>query len=204
MNHRGTLSTGGTTGNANRDMGDFFQVSFDPQHRAHIAFSDDHKLYPATPSPGNDDPAARRLIRANYTHRMQAPAGIKTASACTVAPPESGTKLTGSGQLSSGETLNAIMKNSPVNATVKFDDDSGNIHMRSSNGAKSVAFSGSCGTAIGDATVNGAPGYSYAAKACDNGEPGGGKDSFSFDLSGPAGYSYHRTGTISQGNYQKH
>jgi hypothetical protein len=42
--HIGTVSTGGLQpgGTASRSLADFFQVALDPQHRANIAFADDH------------------------------------------------------------------------------------------------------------------------------------------------------------------
>src|SRR2546429_9388663 len=42
--HRGTISTGGLGGGADRSLTDLFQVAFDPQHFANVAFSDDHKV----------------------------------------------------------------------------------------------------------------------------------------------------------------
>lgn len=41
--HSGTISTGGLTGNADRSLGDFFQIAIDPtNHQVNIAFDDDH------------------------------------------------------------------------------------------------------------------------------------------------------------------
>jgi hypothetical protein len=42
--HRGSVSTGGLqpTGAADRSLADFFQVALDPQHRANVAFADNH------------------------------------------------------------------------------------------------------------------------------------------------------------------
>lgn len=40
--HSGNISEGGTLGNANRNLLDYFQVSFDPQGQAVIAYTDDH------------------------------------------------------------------------------------------------------------------------------------------------------------------
>ncbi len=81
--HRGTISTGGLTGSANRNLGDYFQVSLDPQHHANIAFADDHKVSPLTASnhTGFYDPQATRLIRANFTHANTIPS-VKTTGVC--------------------------------------------------------------------------------------------------------------------------
>ena len=40
--HGSNISTGGTLGNANRNLLDYFQVSFDPHGAATIAYTDDH------------------------------------------------------------------------------------------------------------------------------------------------------------------
>lgn len=85
--HRGTVSSGGLGGSANRDLGDYFQVSLDPQHRPDIAFSDDHKVHPDCATIGSgacgpDDPNTTRLIRANFTRKLKAASGIVTNGAC--------------------------------------------------------------------------------------------------------------------------
>jgi hypothetical protein len=84
--HRGTVSSGGLGGSANRDLGDYFQVSLDPHHRPNIAFSDDHKVHPNCATLGSgacgpDDPNTRRLIRANFTHKLKT-AGIVANGGC--------------------------------------------------------------------------------------------------------------------------
>jgi hypothetical protein len=43
--HASNISEGGTTGSANRNLLDYFQVSFDPQGAAVIAYTDDHNDY---------------------------------------------------------------------------------------------------------------------------------------------------------------
>ena len=49
-----------------------------------------------------------------------------------------------------------------------------------------------------------ADGYGFTVhQACDNGEPGVGKDSFDISVSGP-GVSYSRSGTLTGGNLQLH
>ena len=82
--HRGTVSTGGLNGSADRSLGDYFQVAFDPQHRANIAFSDDHKVSPLATAPdtGANDPNTTRLIRANFTRELKASAGVATSGVC--------------------------------------------------------------------------------------------------------------------------
>src|SRR5207302_7898770 len=43
--HASNISTGGTLGTANRNLLDYFQVSFDPNGAAVIAYTDDHNDY---------------------------------------------------------------------------------------------------------------------------------------------------------------
>src|SRR5207245_318832 len=138
--HRGTVSTGGLGGSANRNLGDLFQIAFDPLHRANVAFSDDSKLSPLTITghTGNDDPQARRLIRANFTYQM-------------------------------------------------------------------TANPGNCATFKGNAKMNGQPGYRYTVNACDNFDPGAGKDTFGIGVTGPNNFVYSKgPQPITEGNIQAH
>jgi len=85
--HRGTVSTGGLGGSANRNLADYFQVSFDLQHRAIVASSDDHLVHPLCSSvtPGHcgaNDPQTERLIRVNFMRELQPFAGIVTKGVC--------------------------------------------------------------------------------------------------------------------------
>jgi hypothetical protein len=74
--HRGTVSTGGLGGGADRNLADFFQVALDPQHRATIAFADDHVVSPAcsTQTPGhctgNDDAGSYRTGQPYFTRKL--------------------------------------------------------------------------------------------------------------------------------------
>jgi hypothetical protein len=85
--HYGTVSTGGTFGNANRNLLDYFQVAFDPQHRANIIFADDHVASPlcTTQSPGhcaNNDPASFRVATPFFTYELKTNPNIVTAGKC--------------------------------------------------------------------------------------------------------------------------
>ena len=61
-----------------------------------------------------------------------------------------------------------------------------------------------CATFSGSARVNDADGYSFTVnRACDNGEPGAGHDTFDISVSRP-GVSYSRSGTLTGGNLQLH
>lgn len=215
--HRGTVSTGGLGGGADRSLADLFQIAFDPQHRANVAFSDDHKLSAVTISghTGNDDPQARRLIRANFTHQLMANPNIVTTGSCASSPPPpppGAEKITGGGQIASqtpGLTANFgfVAQNDKPNASLSYHDDgatSGAIDVHSANtSVPSVTFSGNCGTFKGDAKVNQKPGYKYTVTACDNADSGAGKDTFFISVAGP-NFSYSNGGFITSGNIQIH
>ena len=200
VNHRGTISTGGLTGNANRDMGDFFQVAFDPQHRANVVFGDDSEVSPLNPTDPPDDPNTSRHIRANFTRQTNTAPGIVTAQACGPQVSEAGRKLNANGEIGAAK-LGMVAKDTPTNGALAYDD--GGISLRSSNGPSSVSFSTNCATISGAAKNNGNLGYNYTATACDNGEPGAGQDNFTIQVSGPGGYSYQRSGTLTKGNVTK-
>jgi len=207
--HRGTVSTGGLGGSANRNLGDLFQIAFDPQHRANVAFSDDSKLSTLTIAghTGNDDPQARRLIRANFTHQLVATPGIVTTGSCagTNLPPETGRKITGGGRIGNPVTFGFIAKESPQNGALEYQDDSATLKVHSSGGIDSLTFAGNCATFTGNAKVNGQSGYRFRANACDVANPGAGKDTFGITVTGPNGFSYSKPPTpITEGNIQMH
>ena len=87
--HAGTVCTNGTgcgTGDS-RSLADFFQVALDTQHRANIAFSDDHLASPlcSTQSPGhcaNNDPASFRVAVPYFTYQMRPNKKIVTTGLC--------------------------------------------------------------------------------------------------------------------------
>jgi hypothetical protein len=85
--HSGTVSTGGTFGNANRNLLDYFQVALDPQHRSNIIFADDHLASPlcTTQSPGhcaNNDPAAFRVATPYFTYQLKPNPDIVISGTC--------------------------------------------------------------------------------------------------------------------------
>jgi hypothetical protein len=216
--HRGTISTGGLGGGAERSLADLFQIAFDPQHRANVAFSDDSKVnIQVGPDNGPDNPTTRRKIRANFTHQITANPNIVpgTTGSCAGAPPPppaGAGKITGGGQIASqtaGQTANfgfVAMSDKPK-ASLSYHDDGatgGSIEVHSTNtSVPSVAFQGNCSTFKGDAKVNQKLGYKYTVNACDNAEPGAGKDTFFISVTGP-NFSYSNGGFIRNGNIQIH
>jgi hypothetical protein len=216
--HRGTVSTGGLGGGANRNLGDLFQIAFDPQHRANVAFSDDHKVSTVLNGShtNSDDPQTRRLIRANFTHQLMATAGsVVTTGTCAgqpPPPPPGAEKITGGGQIASqtpGLTANFgfVANSNGPNASLSYHDDGatgGTIDVHSANtSVPTMTFSGNCATFKGDSKVNQKPGYKYTVNACDNAEPGAGKDTVFISVSGP-NFSYSNGGFITSGNIQIH
>ena len=207
--HRGTLSTGGLGGGADRSLADFFQIAFDPQHRANVAFSDDHKVSPLGPANGPDNPTTRRLIRATFTYQLMPNPGIVTfqSGSCVPNPaPQPGNKMTGNGQLGSSINFAFIVKDTPMNGVLSYQDassPSGPLDVRSSGGVDSVTFSGNCAAFTGSAKVNHQPGYRFQVTACDNGDPnpGSGQDTFNINVTGPF-FSYGQGGTITSGDLE--
>ncbi len=216
--HRGTISTGGLGGGADRSLADLFQIAFDPQHFANVAFSDDHKVSPLGPNNGDDDPTTRRLVRANFTHQLMTTAAgpIVTSGSCASQPPPpppGAEKITGGGQIASQtprQTANFgfIANSNKPNASLSYHDDGatgGSMDVHSANtSVPSMTFSGNCATFKGDAKVNQKPGYTYTVNACDNADPGAGKDTFFISVTGPNNFSYSDGGRITSGNIQIH
>ena len=207
--HRGTVSTGGLGGGANRNLGDLFQIGFDSQHRANIAFSDDHLINTEVSGSdqGFDNPASRRKIRAYFTHQLSANSRIVSVKAGICAgtpPPEVGNKITGGGRLGAPVNFGFIAKDTPLNGALEYQDDDANLNVHSSNGIDSLTFMGNCASFTGNAKVNGQLGYRFRVNACDMAEPGTGKDTFSIEVTGPLMFSYMKQGTITDGNIQMH
>ena len=201
--HRGTVSVGGLGGAANRNLGDYFQVAFDPLHRVNVAFSDDHKVHPLGPDNGPDNPSTRRLIRANFTHQLQPRAGIVTTGQCAQAPDDF-EDVEGDGELENGDDhFSMIGRDHPRNGALRYRDRAAGVEVRSSNGINSLTLAGSCATLEGNAKVNGSAGYTFRATGCDLGAAGTGKDTFSIDVTGP-NFAYSKAGTLVSGDIRRH
>jgi hypothetical protein len=87
--HSGTICTGGTgcSNGDSRALADFFQVALDTQHRANIAYSDDHLASPlcSTQSPGhcaNNDPQSFRVAVPYFTYQLKTDKKIVTTGLC--------------------------------------------------------------------------------------------------------------------------
>jgi hypothetical protein len=87
--HSGTICTGGTgcSNGDSRALADFFQVALDTQHRANIAYSDDHLASPlcSTQSPGHcasNDPQSFRVAVPYFTYQLRMDKKIVTTGLC--------------------------------------------------------------------------------------------------------------------------
>lgn len=87
--HAGTICTSGTgcSGDDSRALADFFQVALDTQHRANIAFSDDHLASPlcSQQSPGHcadNDPQSFRVSVPYFTYQMKPNKKVVTTGLC--------------------------------------------------------------------------------------------------------------------------
>ena len=214
--HRGTISTGGLGGGADRSLADLFQIAFDPQHFANVAFSDDHLINTEVSGSDNgfDNPTSRRKIRANFTRQLAAMAGsvVKTGSCASQPPPPppGAEKIAGGSQIASqtsglAANFGFVAMNDKPKASLSYHDDGaagGSIDVHSANtSVPSVTFQGDCWTSKGDAKVNQKPGYTYTVNACDNAKPDAGKDTFFISVTGP-NFSYSNGGVITSGNIQ--
>lgn len=87
--HSGTVCTNGTgcSNGDSRALADFFQVALDAQHRANIAFSDDHLASPlcSQQSPGhcaNNDPQSFRVAVPYFTYQLKLNKKVVTTGLC--------------------------------------------------------------------------------------------------------------------------
>jgi len=87
--HSGTVCTSGTgcSNDDSRSLADFFQVALDPQHRANIAFADDHLASPlcSQQSPGhcaNNDPQSFRVAVPYFTYQLKPNKKVVTTGIC--------------------------------------------------------------------------------------------------------------------------
>lgn len=87
--HAGTVCTNGTgcSSGDSRALADFFQVALDTQHRANIAYSDDHLASPlcSQQSPGHcasNDPQSFRVAVPYFTYQLKPNKKVVTTGLC--------------------------------------------------------------------------------------------------------------------------
>jgi hypothetical protein len=190
--HRGTVSTGGLGGGADRG------------HRANISFADDHVVSPlcTTQTPGHcgaDDPQSFREGVPYFTYRLQPPAGLVTDGSCAGVSGEQDAEDEGAGEDDQHDEMSFVDHGQPEeNGTLVYHDPGQSLDVTSSNGVRSISYSGNCVSFVGDAKVSGQLGYQFTFGACDFSATGG-TGSFSISLTGPAGFSYQKQSTLTTG-----
>src|SRR5712691_626133 len=126
------------------------------------------------------------------------------------APKAGSAFMTGGGKLGTGRDIatfgfNAGSRGGALHGQLEYIDHGASLKVHSLS-IDSFGLIGEtpCVTFSGSARVNNADGYSFTVnRACDNGEPGVGHDTFDISVSGP-GVSYSRSGTLTGGNLQLH
>ena len=118
--------------------------------------------------------------------------------------------MTGGGKLGTGRDIatfgfNSGSRGGVLHGQLQYIDHAAGLNVHSLSIDSFGVIAGTpCVTFSGSARVNNAAGYSFTVnRACDNGEPGIGHDTFDISVSGP-GVSYSRSGTLTGGNLQLH
>jgi len=126
------------------------------------------------------------------------------------APKAGNAFMTGGGKLGTGRDIatfgfNAGSRGGVLHGQLQYIDHAASLKVHSlSIGSFGLITGTACVTFSGSARVNNIDGYSFTVnRACDNGEPGVGHDTFDISVSGP-GVSYSRNGTLTGGNLQLH
>ncbi len=208
--HRGTVSTGGLGGGADRSLADFFQVALDGQHRVNVSFADDHVVSPlcSSQSPGHcgdDDPESFRVGVSYFTRQLKANAKVVTTGSCAGDPPQGiPAEDEGAGADANHDAVAFVDTPSPENGTLVYNDPAMPLSVQSSVGVSGVSYSGSCVTFSGNAKVNGQVGYQFNFGACDLSALGTGIASFSIAVTGPDGFYYQKSGSFTSGFVKLH
>ena len=128
---------------------------------------------------------------------------------CTLPPSTAGAKVTAGGWITTaagdkgtfGLTAKASATGAP-SGNLTYQDHGLLARTVKSTAITSVTLTGAgnCAQILGNARVNGTPGFGFQVDVCDNGEPG--KDSDTFTILMSDGYT--ATGTLGGGNVQIH
>src|SRR5437773_2537923 len=126
------------------------------------------------------------------------------------APKTGNAFMTGGGKLGTGRDIatfgfNAGSRGGVLHGQLQYIDHAASLKVHSLSIDSFGLITGTaCVTFSGSARVNNIDGYSFTVnRACDNGEPGVGHDTFDISVSGP-GVSYSRNGILTGGNLQLH
>ena len=172
------------------------------RHRRH--HSDDHVVSPLCTrrnggACGDDDAQSFRVGVPYFTYRLQAPAGLVTTGSCAGVQGEQEVEDEGQGEDEQHDDMAFVDKQQPQeNGTLIYHDPGQSLSVTSSDGVRSISYSGNCVSFIGDAKVNGQLGYQFTFGACDF-SASGGIGGFSISVTGPAGFSYHKNSNLTTG-----
>jgi hypothetical protein len=89
----------------------------------------------------------------------------------------------------------------PESSNMSYEDPSAGTKVQMVDGARSVTYSGTCVTSVGDALLNGKPGYTVTFAACDLSAvpltPQIG--TYVVTVAGPTGVAYQKSGALTSG-----
>jgi parallel beta-helix repeat protein len=87
----------------------------------------------------------------------------------------------------------------PGNSAMNYQDPSQSMNLQSVNGVGSITYNNTCVSFAGSALVNGNPGYLYTFMACDLQTLGAGIGTFTINVTGPLGFLYQKSATLTSG-----
>src|SRR5882762_7458916 len=126
------------------------------------------------------------------------------------APKAGNAFMTGGGKLGTGRDIATFGFNAGsrgaggLHGQLQYTDHAQGLNVHSLSIDSFGLIGTTCVTFSGSARVNNVDGYRFTVnRACDNGEPGVGHDTFDISVSGP-GVLYSRSGTLTGGNLQLH
>lgn len=126
------------------------------------------------------------------------------------APRPANAFMTGGGRLGTGRDIatfgfNAGPRDGVLLGQLQYIDHAKALNVHGTSIDSFSLIEGTpCVTFSGSARVNNTDGFSFTVtEACDNGEPGVGRDTLAISVSGP-GLSYSRSGVLTGGNLQLH
>jgi hypothetical protein len=126
-------------------------------------------------------------------------------------PPPATGFMTGGGRLGTGKTIATFGFNAgpDLRGQLQYMDHAQGLNVHSTGLTSYSSLGGTCVKFSGSARVNNTDGFQFTVtQACDNGEPGVGRDTFSISVTGPGGSSYSSEQSLGMlltgGNLQLH
>jgi hypothetical protein len=87
----------------------------------------------------------------------------------------------------------------PETSGFEFRDQAKGVSFQGVGGVQSATYNGACATYVGNALMNGNPGYVVTFASCDLSALAGGIGNFNITATGPLGFLYQKSATISTG-----